>query len=82
MRFLRHYDSYEGLRCGLDWRSHWEMLERVRLVSRELLLGMQVDLNSGMEVERSCYAQTIPTKDRLEGLEAFREKRKPIYKGE
>jgi methylglutaconyl-CoA hydratase len=44
--------------------------------------GMRVDLASGMEVERACYAQTIPTKDRMEGLNAFREKRRPVYTGE
>jgi methylglutaconyl-CoA hydratase len=43
---------------------------------------VQVDLESGMFIEQACYAQTIPTADRLEGLQAFREKRKPVYKGE
>jgi len=37
---------------------------------------------SGMNVEQLCYAQVIPTKDRIEGITAFREKRKPIYCGE
>lgn len=44
--------------------------------------GMDLDRDSGLALERACYAQVIPTKDRLEGLAAFREKRKPVYKGE
>ncbi|ORZ33003.1 ClpP/crotonase-like domain-containing protein [Catenaria anguillulae PL171] len=44
--------------------------------------GTEVDLASGLKVEEMCYAQVIPTKDRLEGLKAFAEKRKPEYKGE
>jgi enoyl-CoA hydratase/carnithine racemase len=35
-----------------------------------------------LELESSAYEQLIPTKDRLEGLRAFREKRKPHYRGE
>jgi methylglutaconyl-CoA hydratase len=35
-----------------------------------------------MAIERASYAQVIPTKDRLEGLTAFKEKRKPVYRGE
>ncbi len=43
--------------------------------------GLQADLHTGLEIESSAYWMTIPTEDRLEGLAAFREKRKPIYKG-
>ncbi|XP_025000488.1 methylglutaconyl-CoA hydratase, mitochondrial isoform X4 [Gallus gallus] len=44
--------------------------------------GMEVDLVTGLAIEEACYAQTIPTKDRIEGLLAFKEKRSPRYKGE
>lgn len=44
--------------------------------------GMEVDLTTGLALETKAYETLIPTKDRLEGLEAFREKRKPIYLGE
>ena len=44
--------------------------------------GLEVDLNTGMAIESNAYWVCIPTKDRLEGLAAFKEKRKPIYKGE
>jgi len=44
--------------------------------------GLETDLNTGMAIESNAYWVCIPTKDRLEGLAAFKEKRKPIYKGE
>lgn len=44
--------------------------------------GFDVDLNTGLAIEQNAYEITIPTKDRLEGLQAFKEKRPPIYKGE
>lgn len=44
--------------------------------------GTEVDLNTGIDLEAKAYEVCIPTKDRLEGLAAFKEKRKPQYKGE
>ncbi|MGN1386471.1 MAG: enoyl-CoA hydratase [Bacillus sp. (in: firmicutes)] len=44
--------------------------------------GMQTDLQTGLKIEEWCYNTTIPTKDRMEGLRAFSEKRQPVYKGE
>ncbi|MBR9980771.1 MAG: enoyl-CoA hydratase/isomerase family protein [Desulfatitalea sp.] len=43
--------------------------------------GLETDLNTGLAIESNAYWICIPTEDRLEGLTAFREKRKPIYKG-
>lgn len=44
--------------------------------------GWDLPLEAGLRWERACYDVTIPTEDRLEGLRAFAEKRKPQYKGE
>ncbi|RAL26001.1 enoyl-CoA hydratase [Thermoflavimicrobium daqui] len=44
--------------------------------------GMETDLTTGLALETKAYETLIPTKDRLEGLQAFKEKRKPCYKGE
>ena len=44
-------------------------------------LGMKTDLAMGLSVEHESYLQTIHTEDRLEGLRAFQEKRRPHYKG-
>jgi enoyl-CoA hydratase/carnithine racemase len=43
--------------------------------------GLETDLHTGLAIESNAYWITIPTGDRLEGLTAFREKRKPVYKG-
>jgi enoyl-CoA hydratase/carnithine racemase len=43
--------------------------------------GLETDLHTGLAIESNAYWVTIPTEDRLEGLAAFREKRKPVYKG-
>lgn len=43
--------------------------------------GMNVDLQTGLAIERKAYELTIPTEDRIEALNAFSEKRKPVFKG-
>nr|XP_048303827.1 methylglutaconyl-CoA hydratase, mitochondrial isoform X2 [Myodes glareolus] len=54
----------------------------MRVAKLAINQGMEVDLVTGLAIEEACYAQTISTKDRLEGLLAFKEKRPPRYKGE
>lgn len=44
--------------------------------------GSSVDMQTGLDLESKAYEVIIPTKDRLEALEAFREKRKPVFQGE
>lgn len=44
--------------------------------------GLETDIMTGMALETKAYETLIPTKDRLEGLRAFKEKRKPRYTGE
>lgn len=43
--------------------------------------GLEVDMRSAMDLEEKCYEQLLPTNDRLEGLAAFAERRKPNYTG-
>ncbi|XP_054842067.1 methylglutaconyl-CoA hydratase, mitochondrial isoform X2 [Eublepharis macularius] len=54
----------------------------MRVAKLAINQGMEVDMLTGLAIEEACYAQTIPTKDRIEGLLAFKEKRPPRYKGE
>ncbi|OEH94385.1 enoyl-CoA hydratase [Bacillus solimangrovi] len=54
----------------------------VRQAKLAINRGSEVDLQTGLKIEEMAYAITIPTKDRIEGLQAFKEKRKPNYKGE
>ncbi|KAL3817989.1 hypothetical protein ACJIZ3_003894 [Penstemon smallii] len=53
----------------------------IRMAKRAIDEGLDVDMNSGLELEEECYEQLLHTRDRLEGLAAFAERRTPIYRG-
>jgi len=44
--------------------------------------GTELPLEQALQTESEAYEVCIPTKDRLEALAAFKEKRKPQFKGE
>lgn len=53
----------------------------VKMAKKAIDKGYELSKTDGLKVERECYLETIPTADRLEGLQAFKEKRKPQYQG-
>jgi methylglutaconyl-CoA hydratase len=54
----------------------------LRMAKLAVNRGLDLDRDAGMAFEEDCYAQVIPTWDRLEGLAAFRDKRRPKYRGD
>lgn len=54
----------------------------VRMAKRAINEGLDMDMTSALRLEEDCYQKVLDTKDRLEGLAAFAEKRKPRYTGE
>ena len=54
----------------------------VRSAKFAINAGANVDLSTGLAIERNAYEITIPTKDRIEALHAFREKRAARFTGE
>ncbi|MCC6535317.1 MAG: enoyl-CoA hydratase/isomerase family protein [Burkholderiales bacterium] len=53
----------------------------VRQAKLAIHRGLQMDLASGLEFEIQAYNRLVATDDRREGIQAFNEKRKPIYRG-
>lgn len=52
-----------------------------RNAKRAMRLGLDVDLQSGLEIEDNCWRQTAFSDDRAEGVRAFNEKRAPRWPG-
>jgi enoyl-CoA hydratase len=44
-------------------------------------MGMQADLYTGLSIEARCFCMCFGSEDRVEGMTAFLEKRKPVFKG-
>jgi enoyl-CoA hydratase/carnithine racemase len=53
----------------------------VRQAKKAITTGLQMDRASGMLFEIEAYYQLIPTEDRVEGINAYVEKRTPVFKG-
>ena len=53
----------------------------VRLAKRAIEQGADRPLAEALDVEWDCYRETLATEDRIEALEAFADKRAPVFKG-
>uniref|UniRef100_A0A0E0K333 Enoyl-CoA hydratase n=1 Tax=Oryza punctata TaxID=4537 RepID=A0A0E0K333_ORYPU len=92
-----HYDTYVCIAgvvnycvpAGEAYKKALELAQEInqkgplaiRMAKKAINQGMEVDLSTGLAVEEECYEQVLHTQDRLEGLAAFAEKRKPVYTG-
>jgi len=54
----------------------------LRAAKQAISRASDLSLESGLDFERASYEVLLNTKDRLEALEAFKEKRPPVFKGE
>lgn len=54
----------------------------VKLAKKAINNSMNADLPTGMTVEEELFAEVFTTHDKQEGMEAFLERRKPVFTGE
>ena len=52
-----------------------------RQIKHSVNFGGQMDLTSALMFEIEAYNRMVPTEDRREGINAYNEKRKPVFKG-
>jgi enoyl-CoA hydratase/carnithine racemase len=52
-----------------------------RLAKQAVLAAEEAPLSAGLEAERRLYELSMATEDRIEGMDAFLEKRRPDFKG-
>jgi enoyl-CoA hydratase len=53
----------------------------VRQAKHSIHRGLQMDIDSAMLFEIEAYQRMVKSEDRVEGVLAFNEKRKPVFKG-
>lgn len=54
----------------------------LRAAKQAISRAPELALESGLDFERASYETLLKTQDRLEALQAFKEKRTPVFKGE
>ncbi|MBL8383360.1 MAG: enoyl-CoA hydratase/isomerase family protein [Burkholderiales bacterium] len=52
----------------------------IRQAKKSIHYGLQTDILTGYRFEIEAYNRLVTTEDRLEGVRAFNEKRKPVFK--
>lgn len=78
-------DYHQALMMAVsDWAAEIATAAPLSLRQAKIAIdqGYDRDLESGLALETRAYLELLNTKDRLEGLAAFAEKRSPIYRGE
>jgi enoyl-CoA hydratase/carnithine racemase len=51
----------------------------IRQAKKSIHYGLQTDILTGYRFEIEAYNRLVTTEDRLEGVRAFNEKRKPVF---
>ncbi|MFH0901878.1 MAG: enoyl-CoA hydratase-related protein [Pseudomonadota bacterium] len=72
------------LGSAIDWLASELALvaPRSAVLAKEAIdRGMSVSLDEGLAIERACYERALYTRDRLEGIKAFLDKRRPCFFG-
>ena len=93
-RIDAHEASRLGLVNAVTKQGEWldqavEMAGRIarrppiaaRLAKQAVLAAEETGLSAGLEVERRLYELAMATEDRIEGMDAFLEKRRPEFRG-
>ncbi|KDN36698.1 ClpP/crotonase [Tilletiaria anomala UBC 951] len=83
-------NNSDDVQCGSAYNKALEIAQQiakngplaVRAAKLAIDKGQAMDTETGLDFERACYNTVMHTKDRLEGLKAFAEKRAPKYIGE
>ncbi|KAA9028511.1 enoyl-CoA hydratase/isomerase family protein [Niallia endozanthoxylica] len=73
----------EVVQTAIEWAEKLAQKPPVALQMAKVAInnGSDTDLETGLILESACFATAFATDDRKEGLQAFIEKREPVYVG-